>query len=255
MRRAGLDVLPVAAKLAQGRDAGVRREVALSLRDEPAEKSLDLLVELARGYDGQDRTYLEALGTGATGKEAALYDRLRTERGAKSDPLAWDAKFTRLAWRLHVPAAVPDLLARARSSKLSAADRTLAMDTLAFIDDPAASKAMLTLAEPDSALKEPATWWLLNRMTSSWTAHNLGPALKTAGIYDPDSIVLREATIPQPRPNLPELSIERDRHAEGRSGTRQGHGRRAARCATPSAASAPSSVRRWTAGDAASRPT
>ena len=114
MRRAGLDVLPVAAKLAKDTDPGVRREVALSLRDEPAEKSLDLLVELARGYDGQDRTYLEALGTGATKKEAALYDRLRAEPGAKSDPLAWDATFARLAWRLHVPAAVPDLLARAR---------------------------------------------------------------------------------------------------------------------------------------------
>ena len=209
MRRAGLDVLPVAAKLAKDTDPGVRREVALSLRDQPAEKSLDLLVELARGYDGQDRTYLEALGTGATKKEAALYDRLRKEPGAKSDPLAWDATFTRLAWRLHVPAAVPDLLARARSSKLSAADRTLAMDTLAFIDDPAASKAMLTLAEPDSALKEPATWWLLNRMTSSWTSHNLRPVLKTAGVYDPDSIVLREATIPKPGANLPELSVER----------------------------------------------
>ena len=80
MRRAGLDVLPVAAKLAKDKDPGVRREVALSLRDQPAEKSLDLLVELARGYDGQDRTYLEALGTGATKKEAALYDRAAVRR-------------------------------------------------------------------------------------------------------------------------------------------------------------------------------
>ena len=136
MRRAGLDVLPVAAKLAKDKDPGVRREVALSLRDQPAEKSLDLLVELARGYDGQDRTYLEALGTGATKKEAALYDRLRQGAGADADPLAWPAPFARLAWRLHVPAAVPDLLARARSAKLSAADRKLAMDTLAFVEDP-----------------------------------------------------------------------------------------------------------------------
>jgi putative heme-binding domain-containing protein len=204
-----VDVLPVAAKLARDEDPGVRREVAVSLRDVPAEKSLDLLVELARGYDGQDRTYLEALGTGATKKEAALYERLRQEPGAKADPLAWDARFARLAWRLHVPAAVPDLLARARSSKLSATDRRLAMDTLAFIEDPAASRAMLTLAEPDSALKEPATWWLLNRMTSSWTSHNLRPVLKTAGIYDPDAIVLREATIPKPDANVPELSLQR----------------------------------------------
>ena len=69
MRRAGLDVAAVSARLARDTDAGVRREVALSLRDKPAAESLDLLVEIARGYDGQDRHYLEAWGTGATNKE------------------------------------------------------------------------------------------------------------------------------------------------------------------------------------------
>ena len=44
-----------------------------------------------------------------------------------------------------MPAAVADLTARAQSSKLSLADRRLALDTLAFINDPAASKAMLSL--------------------------------------------------------------------------------------------------------------
>ena len=87
-----------------------------------------------------------------------------------------------------MPAAVPDLSARARSSKLSLADRRLAVDTLAFINDPAASKAMLTLSQPDSAVREPATWWLLNRLSNDWADHGLRPALKTAGIYDPDTI-------------------------------------------------------------------
>ena len=208
MRRAGLDVLPVAATLATDKDPGVRREVALSLRDQPAETSLDLLVELARGYDGQDRTYLEALGTGATKKEAALYDRLRAGLGSGADPVAWSPTFVRLAWRLHVPAAVQDLLTRARSATLSAADRKLALDTIAFVEDPAASKAMLALAAPDSPLKEQATWWLLNRMSNTWSEHGLRPILKTAGIYDPDAIVLREATVPRPPDNLPTLSVD-----------------------------------------------
>ena len=157
MRRAGLDVMPVAARLARDADPGVRREVALSMRDQPAATALDILVDIARGFDGQDRSYLEALGTGATGKEPALYERLRRELGVKDDPIAWPGTFAWIAWRLHVPAAVPDLSARARSSKLSLADRRLALDTLAFINDPAASKAMLSLAEPDSPLREPAT--------------------------------------------------------------------------------------------------
>ena len=70
MRRSSHDVLPTAGRLARDADAGVRREVALSLRDVPAEQSIPILIELARTYDGQDRSYLEAWGTGATGKEA-----------------------------------------------------------------------------------------------------------------------------------------------------------------------------------------
>ena len=114
MRRAGLDVLPVAARLARDADPGVRREVALSMRDQPAEASLDILVDVARGFDGQDRSYLEALGTGATGKEPALYDRLRRDLGVKDDPLTWSPAFTWITWRLHVPAAVADVTARAQ---------------------------------------------------------------------------------------------------------------------------------------------
>jgi putative membrane-bound dehydrogenase-like protein len=205
MRRAGLDVMPAASRLATDADPGVRREVALSMRDEPADRALDVLVEIARGYDGRDRHYLEALGTGATGKEAALYDRLRRDAG---DPIAWPASFARIAWRLHVPAAVPDLSARAQSAKLSLADQRLAVDTLAFIKDPAASKAMLALAGPDSPHREGATWWLLNRLSNDWADHGLGPALKAAGIYDPESIVLREVVVPPPPADLPELSIE-----------------------------------------------
>jgi putative membrane-bound dehydrogenase-like protein len=208
MRRAGLDIMPAASRLGRDTDPGVRREVALSMRDKPAAGALDILVDIARGFDGQDRSYLEALGTGATGKEPALYERLRRELGVKDDPIAWSGAFARIAWRLHVPAAVPDLSARARSSKLSLADRRLALDTIAFINDPAASKAMLGLAEPNSPSRELATWWLLNRLSNSWADYGLLPALKTAGIYDPESIVLREVVVPKPPADLPELSVD-----------------------------------------------
>ncbi len=208
MRRAGLDVIPVAAGLARDKDPGVRREVALSMRDQPADKSLGILVDIARGFDGKDRSYLEALGTGATGKEPALYDRLRRELGVKEDPVEWPGTFAWIAWRLHVPAAVPDLAARAQASKLAPAERRLAMDTLAFVKDAAASKAMLSLAEPNSPLRDPATYWLLNRLSNDWADHGLRPALKTAGIYDPESIVLREAVVPRPAADLAEIPMD-----------------------------------------------
>ena len=74
--------------LARDADAGVRREVARVDARPARRRSLDILVDIARGYDGKDRSYLEALGTGATGKEPALYDRLqprarRDERSAR----------------------------------------------------------------------------------------------------------------------------------------------------------------------------
>ena len=208
MRRADLDVLATAARLARDADAGVRREVALSMRDQPAASSLGILVDVARGYDGTDRYYLEALGTGATGKEPALYERLHRELGVKDDPLTWSPAFARIAWRLHVPAAVADLTARAKSSRLPAAERALALDTLAFVNDPSASKAMLALAAPNSTLHESATWWLLNRMSNSWADYGLRPALKAAGIYDPDAIKLREIVVPPAPPDLPQLSTD-----------------------------------------------
>ena len=58
-------------------------------------------------------------------------------------------------------------------------------------------------------MREPATWWLLNRLSNSWADHGLQPALKAAGIYDPDAIVLREVIVPKPPADLPELSIEK----------------------------------------------
>lgn len=208
MRRAGLNTLPEAARLVHDPDAGVRREVALTLRDQPASASLDLLVEIARGFDGADRSYLEALGTGATGKEAALYDRLRHAPGVPSDPMRWPDSFAWIAWRLHPSAAVHDLETRARASKLPLEERRRAMDALAFIDAPAASDAMLRLAGDKGPLSELATWWLLNRLSNSWADHNLSAALKVMGIYDPDTVRLEPAVAPRAPANAPALSID-----------------------------------------------
>ena len=255
MRRAGLDVLPVAAKLARDTDAGVRREVALSLRDQPADKSLDILVDIARGYDGQDRSYLEALGTGATGKEPALYDRLRTGLGVNDDPLTWSPAFARIAWRLHVPAAVPDLTARAQSTKLSLADRTLAIDTLAFIERPGGVEGDAGARGADSPLREPATWWLLNRMSNDWA--ELRPA---AGAEDGRHLRSRRdhaegSVVPRRRRDLPTLSVDEIAQLTGDAARGKETVDALPDVPLRSAAPAPSSARRSTAGAAASRPT
>jgi putative heme-binding domain-containing protein len=113
-----------------------------------------------------------------------------------------------MAWRLHVPAAVHDLEARARASKLPLAERRRAMDALAFIDAPAASDAMLKLAGDKGPLSELATWWLLNRLSNSWADHNLRAAMKVTGIYDPDAIALEEVVAPRQPADTAALSID-----------------------------------------------
>ncbi len=195
MRRADLDVRTIAAALARDPDPGVRREAALAMRDRPAAQALPVLIDVARRFDGRDRSYLEALGTGATGKEAELYDRLQRDIGG-TDPLRWSDAFAWIAWRLHVPAAVPALAARASASTLTLDQRRRAMDGLAFVDSRTASAAMVELAAAEGPLREAATWWLLNRSTNAWKSHDLLPQLARRRIYDPDAVTLQDMPLP-----------------------------------------------------------
>jgi putative membrane-bound dehydrogenase-like protein len=206
MRRANLDVMGVASRLARDDDPGVRREVALSMRDRPASAALPILAEVARRFDGQDRSYLEALGTGASGKEAALYDVLRREIGA-GDARTWSSAFAWIAWRLHPPTAVDALARRANAASLPIEQRRRAMDALAFIDTRAASAEMIELAAGSGPLDEAATWWVLNRLSNDWADHDLLPILERRGIYDPDTVTLQSAEIPPRDPNTPAIAV------------------------------------------------
>lgn len=198
LRRQGRSVLAHAAALATDPSPAVRREVALALRDVPYASSGELLVTLARGFDGQDRTYLEAWGTGATGKESELYDRIKSELGS-ADPLQWSPSFAWLAWRLHPPQSVPDFLARALSESLPEADRKRALTVLGFnATGPAALAVLDVAARTDKGVRAEALWWLLNRKDSSWQGFGVNEALKSRGIYDPDRVELTEVTVPEP---------------------------------------------------------
>ena len=68
---------------------------------------------------------------------------------------------------------------------------------------------------------EPATVWLLNRMSNDWADYGLRPALKAAGIYDPDSVKLREAVVPPPPAGSPRALDRRDRPPDRRRRARE----------------------------------
>ncbi len=184
------------AKLAMDSSADVRREIALAVRDRSLADSEEVLLQLAQGFDGQDRTYLEAWGTGATGKESLVYDATKAALG-HADPLKWSDQFAWLAWRLHPAQSVADFKVRALSASLDDANRKRALTAIGYNATQEAADAMLEVAaKTDKAVKAEALWWLLNRKDSSWKDFGVNAALKARGIYDPDAVELTEALIP-----------------------------------------------------------
>ncbi|MEM7697989.1 MAG: PVC-type heme-binding CxxCH protein [Verrucomicrobiota bacterium] len=200
MRRAEMDFFAAAIELSVNENPAVRREVALSLRNESIETAGELLVTLAKGYQPGDRTYLEALGTGATGKEIEAYRLIKKAIG-NPDPHLWSDAFADIAWRLHPHTAVEDLRIRATSEVLSPTQRKQALDTLAFIHTQGAADAVLDIAQLDSPVKDDAVWWLINRNNNRWSEFGIAKALAERGIYDPAKIEIQPVATPAPTPD------------------------------------------------------
>lgn len=208
LRRVGHRVLEHAARLVRDPSPAVRREVAVSLRDVPFPSARPLLLALAEGYDGQDRTYLEAWGIGCTGKEAEVYAALAAGRPADEDPLSWPRPYTDLVWRLTPDAAAPALAARARAPQLSEPERLAALTALAFTSTRTAAETLLDLASgPAGRVQQQAFWWLMNYRQERWPEYGVDAELKRRGLYDPAQVTVTASIIPAPEPNAPAPSV------------------------------------------------
>lgn len=204
LRAANAELVDLLSTMAHDESPAVRREVAVAMRDVPLAQSQNILIELAKRYDGKDRSYLEAWGIGCSGKEAELWTVLK--KLMDGDALAWSETFARLTWRLHPVSAVPDLQVRAASTKLTTAERKLALDTLAFTQDTSAAQAMLAVAkDKESPIHADAMWWLINRSTNDWSAFGIPGELKKQGIFDPDAAKLVTVETPPAIPNTIKL--------------------------------------------------
>lgn len=189
----------IASRLARDPSSAVRREVALSLRDVPFDQSGDILLALAKAYDGKDRAYLEAWGIGATHKEQQLYAALSATRPDR-DPANWPTSYADLVWRLTPADAVSAFAARATASVIAPRERTKAITALGFIPTQSAANALLDIAEHGAAdIKEnPALWWLINYKDSRWAGFGIDSELKRRGLYDPDAVAINEIIVPAP---------------------------------------------------------
>ncbi len=178
LRRAGYPHLPgLAAKLATDPSPAVRREVAFYLRNQPATSQvIETLVKIARGYDGEDRSYLEALGTGAAGKEGEVFAALVQDTAAAD----WGVALGGVVWRLMTPLAVPALRERVFRPDLPTELRMQALESIAFIRNPSAAAAMIDIANlgSEKSLAERAAFWVKWNHDRWWNAYKPAEKLK-----------------------------------------------------------------------------
>ncbi len=201
LRRINHRVLEHARTLAHDSSPAVRREVALSLRDVPFDGARDLLLTLAQGYDGQDRAYLEAWGTGCDGKEAQMYAALAAQAPGP-DATLWPASYANLIWRLTPIGAEGAFAARAAAANLTEKDRIAAVTALGFIPTAASAHALLDVAQKATGMvKTQAMWWLMNYKDIRWKDAGIDAALKQRGLYDPDSVSITPSIVPEPEPS------------------------------------------------------
>ncbi len=197
LRRQNLHTPAEARHLLASHMPSLAREVATSLRDESAEIALPLLVEIAAQYDGTDRTLLEAWGIGATGKETALFEALEASADPRLDRSS--DRYVDLVWRLTPTGYVPQFFARAADANLPEERRLQALTALGFIADQSAADAVFELSQtlPEGRVKDTALWWVLNYMNLRWAETNLSEAVKAAGVYDPETVTIVPAEIPE----------------------------------------------------------
>jgi putative heme-binding domain-containing protein len=197
MRLAGTN-MTYAGSMASDASPAVRREVALSLRDVPFEQSGHILTQLAKGYDGKDRSYLEAWGIGATGKEPDLYAALAATQRER-DASKWPTSYSDLVWRLTPTAAVDALAQRAKAASLPAGERTKAITALGFIASSQSASALLDIAQSGGGdlRTNPALWWLLNYKDSRWADAGVDAELKKRGLFDPDKVEINAVEVPE----------------------------------------------------------
>ena len=207
LRRAGHDTLGIAAELAKDADIAVRRDVATSLHAAPADKAVPILIELARRLDVSDKNSIASFGIGSANKQDAVWSAVKSEL-AKDGAEAWSPEVERIAWLLHPASAVQEFLDRAASSKVSQASRSLAVESLSFVETKEAALAMIKLSVAGSPSASEAKGWALMRMTGSWAAFDIRKELKNAGVYDADKVVVTPIEVPlAPAPTYTEQDV------------------------------------------------
>lgn len=193
LRRVAADISEYAKLLVADESAAVRRDVALSLRDVPAEVAVPILAELVKTCDSEDQNALLAIRVGATGKRDELWQAVRA-----SQEETWTPAFVKLTWSLGSKSAVSEVAARASDAGLDEPTREFALETLSFINHIDAAKALFALCKEGQPLSGEAQFWFVRRAFGAWEDFDLSLELQELGLYDPDNSEVLPAPLPEP---------------------------------------------------------
>lgn len=186
LRQFSKNIIPYAESLVDDPSPFVRREILISLKDQPYAIKKPILLSLLKNLDPEDRWFIEAFGTAVAGHEAdIMIDAEKILNPEHVSPEFWNERMEALVWRLHPPSYVQALSQRAQSDNLSMDQRGRAITALAFINDRKAVSAMLNLvksSQPDIA--EQAAYWIGFRQGNDWS--QLADWAKTG--IDPEAV-------------------------------------------------------------------
>ena len=140
-RELKFDVIPYVKQLAHDPSAQVRRECAIALRHNSSPQAPALWAQLATQYDGKDRWYLEALGTGADKQWDAFLGAWLAQAGDN-----WNTPAGReIIWRSR-SSKTPALLVKIiQDGSLNAEQRDHYFRSLDFITGPEKDAALVEL--------------------------------------------------------------------------------------------------------------
>jgi putative membrane-bound dehydrogenase-like protein len=170
LRLVEVDIRPWAERLSGDASPFVRREVAIALRDIPLDKTKSILLKLITTYDGEDKWYLEGVGSALSGHEEGIVPEIKKMFSGDRVPAdQWDQRLASLVWRLHPPSLTNDLKIRASSSSLNEQQRSEALTALSFVNTKAAALSMIELTKsPLKDVAEKATYWVSFRQSNDW---------------------------------------------------------------------------------------